>query len=376
MLYHLVLLMIFLLNEIRAHANVKVVELLNNVTLTATYASFKKHENVTIYGVEIKVLNVQTKVQCASQCIKTEECNTFAIRKNTPPPFYCGLFTGNLDTNHYYAMDDNEFDVYETQNMCTLNPLICEHGSVCIPNFNNNTYYCKWCFPPYHGKHCNVTAETVNKEAIPEDIRTGKNASCRSLKKYFGPQKTFVPVVTYPWRDNRKLVVICHSDGSTQISKIYINQHGPLYDRVSTLTKLSDMKTSAYRISTTALNMLYKLIRFKRIQFVCRGSGTSQGFMTSSIPSTNVVSMLKYFIGESNDLPDSCGTFKWGERCEIMKNQKWSKEGIPYETRIYNEIFRLDSNVTEGFSMADHKYGCLNEFGAYKAGESYALWVY
>ncbi|XP_057301383.1 uncharacterized protein LOC130635881 isoform X2 [Hydractinia symbiolongicarpus] len=291
MLYHLVLLMIFLLNEIRAHANVKVVELLNNVTLTATYASFKKHENVTIYGVEIKVLNVQTKVQCASQCIKTEECNTFAIRKNTPPPFYCGLFTGNLDTNHYYAMDDNEFDVYETQNMCTLNPLICEHGSVCIPNFNNNTYYCKWCFPPYHGKHCNVTAETVNKEAIPEDIRTGKNASCRSLKKYFGPQKTFVPVVTYPWRDNRKLVVICHS-------------------------------------------------------------------------------------GESNDLPDSCGTFKWGERCEIMKNQKWSKEGIPYETRIYNEIFRLDSNVTEGFSMADHKYGCLNEFGAYKAGESYALWVY
>ncbi|XP_057301137.1 uncharacterized protein LOC130635713 [Hydractinia symbiolongicarpus] len=373
MFHYLVSLMIFLLKETHAHANVNVVELPNNVTLTATYASFKKHENVTIYGVEIKILKVQTKFQCASECIKTEKCNTIAIGKNTPPPFYCGLFKGNLDTNHYYAMDDTDFDVYETQSMCTLNPLICEHGSVCIPNFNNNTYYCQWCFPPYYGKHCNLTDIKVTKDAIPEDIRTGKNASCRSLKKFFGPPKSYAPVVTYPWRDNRKLVVICKSDGSQQVGHITANQDG--IEGVSTLMKLSDMNTSTYRISTTALNMLYKLIRFKRVQFICRYNGTAKAFKTSPIPSTNVVSMLKYFIGESNDLPDSCGTFFQYESCQNMKNQKWSKEGIPFESRIYNQIFVFDSNVPEGFSMADDQYGCHSKFGEYKAGDAYGIWV-
>lgn len=375
MLLYSVLSIVFALKEIHTHANVKVVELPNNVTLTATYASFKKHENVTIHGVEIKVLNVQTKVQCASRCINTEECNTFAIRKNTPPPFYCGFFTGNLDTNHYYVMDDTDFDVYETQNMCTLNPLICEHGSVCIPYFNNNTYYCQWCFPPYYGKHCNLTALSTSAEVIPEDIRTGKNVSCKSLRKYFGPLSNRQSYDTHPWRDLRKVRVVCGAAGSTRIAKIRMDRNGPINASISTLTKLSSIQGTQVRISTTVLNMLYKLTRFNLFKFLCGNGLNSKRFFTTAFPNPNRVRMLKYFIGELDILPDACDTVGNGVKCGDMENEKWSTEGIDVESRIYNQVFRYGSDVTAGFSMADHKYGCLNQVGAYKAGNVYEIWV-
>ncbi|XP_057301135.1 uncharacterized protein LOC130635712 [Hydractinia symbiolongicarpus] len=372
MLLYSVSSILFALNEIHTHANVKVVELPNNVTLTATYASFKKHENVTIYGVEIKILKVQTKAQCASQCISTEECNTFAIRKNTPPPFYCGLFKGNLDTNHYHTMDHVDFDFYETQNMCTMNPMICEHGSVCIPNFNNNTYYCKWCFSPYYGKNCNLTDGLVNNTTIPEDILTGKNASCKSLRKYFGQLQHHVAYDTYPWRDWRIVRVVCSGGGRTRIAKI--NNGEP--NLVSTLTKLSSIQGKQIRISTTVLNVLYKLTRFKRFVFACTEGDQYKNILTMDTPTKNVVNMLKYFIGESNVIPNSCKTIVTGVLdCEEMKGKKWSTEGIDFESRIYNQVVRYASDATKGYSVEDHKYGCFNHIGEYKSTDTYSIWV-
>ncbi|XP_057301932.1 uncharacterized protein LOC130636282 [Hydractinia symbiolongicarpus] len=251
--------MILSFEKTDALSNVKVINLPNGVNMTATYVSFKKHENVMIYGNSFKGLHVQSKAQCASECM-AKNCNSFGTFKNKPPPLYCWLFKGNLDTNHYYAHGQNLYEVYEVQNTCTKNPLICEHGSVCIPNFNNNTYYCRWCFPPYYGKHCNLTAEEVHNKTIPEDIRTGKNVSCKSLRKNFGV-KSYGVYDTYPWRDWRKVTVTC-SGGYTMITRISADVNGTINHTISTITQLSDMQGERFRFSTTALNVLYKLIRY------------------------------------------------------------------------------------------------------------------
>ncbi|XP_057302690.1 uncharacterized protein LOC130636857 [Hydractinia symbiolongicarpus] len=207
-----------------------------------------------------------------------------------------------------------------------------------------------------------------------EYILTGKKVSCKSLRKYFGPLDV-QSYDSYPWRDLRKVRVVCSSAGRTRIAKIKMDRSGPINDSISTLKKLSSIQGTQVRISTTVLNMLYKLTRFKEFVFFCDDGLDWKSFSVRSFPTPNRVRMLKYFIGEFKTLPDACHTIENGISCEDMENEKWSTEGIDVESRIYNQVFRYGSDVTKGFSMADHKYGCFNQIGAYKAENTYEIWV-
>lgn len=160
--------------------------------------------------------------------------------------------------------------------------------------------------------------------------------------------------------------------GRTLIAKI--NNAEP--NLVSTLAKLSSIQGTQIRISKTVLNVLYKLTRFKRFVFGCTDGDQYKTILTLTTPTENVVNMLKYFIGESNVLPNSCETIKRGVlNCEEMDGKKWSTEGIDFESRIYNQDVRYASDLTKRYSVEDHKYGCYNHIGEYKSTDTYSIWV-
>ncbi|XP_057291542.1 uncharacterized protein LOC130614152 [Hydractinia symbiolongicarpus] len=148
--------LLFVKCKVDGHANTSVVKLTNNVTISTRWASFKKHANFMSDDLIWKGV-VQRALECASKCLERLICTGFHILNKVQSNLNCGLVNGTLITKHYYVRSDRWYDFYEMKNMCTLNPFICEHGSVCIPNFENNTYHCEWCFPPYYGKHCNLT---------------------------------------------------------------------------------------------------------------------------------------------------------------------------------------------------------------------------
>ncbi|XP_057300744.1 uncharacterized protein LOC130635431 [Hydractinia symbiolongicarpus] len=262
------LLFFIFMKNVEANVKTNIVNLPNNVTVTTKSAGFKRHMNVYIYAYEriSSTSTANTLVECGKTCISIPRCRGFNARKEQTP-ITCDFMAGNLDTIHYYVkMDSFQWDFYELENMCTLNPFICEHGSVCIPNFDNNTYHCDWCFPPYYGKHCNLTDGVISNVPIPTDILSGKKLSCRTLKRHFGPLIHYGIYEIHPWRDRRKIKVECSSDGATLIMDLKSQQNG---DNFTTLTTLDDLVRNQ-RVTTSVLNMFYKLTRFEQLEFGCR----------------------------------------------------------------------------------------------------------
>ncbi|XP_057293981.1 uncharacterized protein LOC130622536 [Hydractinia symbiolongicarpus] len=366
------LLVFFLINKIEASVHTNVVHLPNNTRITTKSANFKKNENVRLYYyVRIASFSMGSTIECGARCITTPHCWGFSVFKEGLP-LRCDFFKGNLNTEHYYVKADViRYDFYEMQNACTLNPLICEHGSVCIPNFINNTYHCKWCFPPYSGKHCNLIDGVLSNMPIPSDILSGKRISCRSLKTHFGPL-TNSRYDIHPWRDHRKINVECTIGGSTFLMKIKSWRNGENFTTLTTLTNLLPNQ----RITTSVLNLFYKLTRFEQLSFLCYGVGKPYKYLQTAYEKTPLlVNVLKYFIGESNVLPTFCDTQTNNldiAPCQMYSNKTWSSDNVPFEFRIFKDIARF-GNAT--LSFGDGSYGCFDKPGQYTGHDYYQVTV-
>lgn len=357
---------------IDAHVDVSVTQLPNNGTITKRSANFKKIPNFHSYF-SIWVDRVESVLACAAKCMTLGRCRSFSAKKTGN--VNCALLDGTLATNHYYIHKNYFYDHYEMQNMCTLNPFICEHGSVCIPNFHNNIYHCDWCFPPYYGAHCNLTDADVAKTPIPTEISQGKRASCETLKENFKISVENIDYYDiYPWKDMRKLKVACQG-GWMRILNIASPQNGSANHH--TITKLEDLRETNFRVTTSVLNMLYKLIGFKKFRWVCQRNNSNVTKIDGNNKGSSI-KMLKYLIGERNELPPSCSSISYKVipvSCYSVVNKTLSSTGVPYESRNYREIIKFGPGGNLTVSAGDGIFGCLDEPGDYMANDLYEIWV-
>ncbi|XP_057316651.1 uncharacterized protein LOC130657662 [Hydractinia symbiolongicarpus] len=357
---------------INAHVDVSVTQLPNNGTIITRTANFRKiphfHSHFSIW-----VDRVESVLACAAKCMTNLMCRSFSAQRTGH--VNCALLDGTLATNHYYIHKNYFYDHYEMQNMCTLNPFICEHGSVCFPNFDNNTYYCDWCFPPYYGAHCNLTDSDAAKTPIPTEISQGIRASCETLRENFKISDENIGYYDiYPWRDMRKLKVACQG-GWIRILNIASSQNGSTNHH--TVTKLGNLRATNFRVTTTVLNMLYKLIGFKKFRWVCQRNNSNVKNIEGNHKDQSI-EMLKYLIGETNELPRSCNSIKYKNipvECHYVVNKSLSSTAVPYESRNYREIIKFGPGGNITFSAGDGIFGCLDEPGDYMANDLYEIWV-
>ena len=116
-----------------------------------------------------------------------------------------------------------------------------------------------------------------------------------------------------------------------------------------------------FRISTTFLDIIYKLVKFRILRITCKldNSDTKKivEFRFRYLGEKNV---LRYLLGHSNTLPlvtNDYMEFMPGE----VENGVFSNVTVPYEERYFNNLIRFINGSALTFSTSS--YGCFSPPG-------------
>ncbi|XP_066911116.1 uncharacterized protein [Clytia hemisphaerica] len=236
---------------------------------------------------------------------------------------------------------------------------ICEHGSLCVPNFVDYTFQCVNCFLPYTGKYCNESGPTTGQ--LHQDITEGRNASCSDLRTNFNiPGGRYA---IYPWRDQRNISVVCTDDGWTRVSN-YNNTEEPVQEltRATLETSSNVVIDGKYRAHTSFLNMLESLIHFDKIRFICEDdSGTTHSMSLSPVNSNDYYHVILFLLGRQTDRPRAN---KFGISLpNVVQDSLLSSASVPEEKRSFKDVFVLTTGEKFSFETGDEN--CFNGHGNY-----------
>ncbi|XP_066910855.1 uncharacterized protein [Clytia hemisphaerica] len=160
-----------------------------------------------------------TKNACGAQCINSvTRCLFYRMKFENIARLKgdCWLYShlAKAEENKYSFWHFNpaynqhaKLRSYEIKNPCQ-DDLLCDHGSRCVPNYENKTFSCEECEPPYFGTFCNETNGPDLTKGVEQDIREGKYQSCSRYKQNIGNEGLNM-VTLHPWNDQRAVRVYC-----------------------------------------------------------------------------------------------------------------------------------------------------------------------
>ncbi|XP_066917652.1 uncharacterized protein [Clytia hemisphaerica] len=282
----------------------------------------------------------KTKMQCFLRCMDLAECVaiSYSVVKNRCK-IHATVFRASPKTSRINV----EYVAYEMKNPCTGNPNLCEHGSFCSPIRPTKSYECVNCLPPYFGKHCNETLGAP-LPAVTEDIIYGRNSSCRMLDHFFGlPSSSHLPYFIHPWRDARKIKVLCKKD-EMMISDLKSWSTSPIrFLKSEDLKDGLDISQPNYLAHTSFIKTLNSLMHFDKFYIGCTRDDSAWFDFSNKLARNSGLALVNYWTNDTNSRPKSSDMNRNSGGTPgydfTLLDEKYSSPDVDIENRPFQDFF-------------------------------------
>ena len=130
---------------------------------------------------------------------------------------------------------------------------------------------------------------------------------------------------------------------------------------VTSYRGISGYLSNSTVVTTSAMNELRANLPFTQLRFYCSKQRVGRTFHVITTTNTSGEAVVKYFSGQKDVMPDSCGSFvrmkndnstlaqlcdQWGKKNGVIKVGKWSADdfGANGDGRLYNHAAIVGSS--------------------------------